>query len=69
MSYAKHAAELMLQLVAGPIAQGSVAGDAIVGEGAAPHNFGASVVVFGLLERDFSIAHNIAQQGGSDIIY
>ena len=58
----------MLQLVARPVAQGSVAGDTIVGKGATPHDFGPCIVIIGLLEGDFSVAHHIAQQGSSNII-
>ena len=58
--YAEHAAELMLQLVAGPVTQGSVAGDAIVGEGTAPHDFCPGSIIIRLLEGDFRIAHHIA---------
>ena len=69
VGYAEHTAELMLQLVAGPVAQGSVAGDAVVGEGTAPHDFGPRIVILGLLQGDFRVAHNIAQQSCGDIVY
>ena len=58
----------MLELMTGPITQGSIAGDAVVGQGAAPHNLRSCIVIIRLLEGDFSIAHYVAQQCCSNII-
>ena len=70
MRHIKHTAQLVLQLVGGPVAaaHNAAAGQAVVAQAACPHDLGAGVIIFGVLHQNQRILFHGAQNANGDIV-
>ena len=67
MGDVEHAAQLMLQLMGGPVVGYTTARQAVVGDTTTPHNLGALAVVLGVLQHIEDSCFHAAQHGLSQV--